>query len=207
MVDPMTDAADTLRSRVRQIQGEAFRKGLHALGCVWALWGYWWPWLTILGLTLFAVIYVIYDALRLRGRGLDVVERVGRFCRRRREEARPALGPVVLAAGVIVCFLVFAPHVACAAVLAGVGCDCAASLAGKLWGRHAIPFSPLKTLEGSLAGLGVAFVACAPVAGVVPGLIAALVAAAAESLPLEDMDNIVVPVATACVLALMLGSR
>ena len=192
--------AKTRASIARQ---EASRKGLHALGCVWAVWGYFWPVLVVLGLTFFSVVYIIHEMLRLRGRGLGLVEQLGNLTRRQKERRAPALGPVALAAGIIICFLVFDARPASAAVLAACGCDCAAGVVGILWGRHSLPFIPRKTIEGTLAGFAVAFVACVPVVGVLRGLIAAVVAAIVEALPLEDMDNIVVPVAAACALALL----
>ena len=196
-----------MKSAIRNWQSEILRKGLHTLGCVWAVWGYFWPRLVVVGLSLFSILYVIHEIFRLRGRGLGVIERLGNLTRRQRERRSPALGPVALAAGIIICFLVFDARLASAAVLAACGCDCAAGVVGMLWGRIALarwlPFIPRKTVEGTLAGLGVAFVACLPVVGLLRGLVAAAVAAIVEALPLEDLDNIAVPVAVACVLALL----
>jgi dolichol kinase len=194
---------DDVKSRLAAARGEAVRKGLHGLGCVWAIWGLYWPWLPVVGLAFFSVIYLIYEALRLRGRGLYLVEQLGRIIRRRKEHEKPAFGPPALAIAIIICFLVFDPQVACAAVLAACGCDCAAGIAGSLWGRHALPFLSGKTIEGSLAGLVVGFLACAPVAGVAKGLLTSMAATIAEALPLQEIDNIIVPVAAACVLALV----
>jgi dolichol kinase len=192
-----------VKSAIRNWQSEILRKGLHALGCVWAVWGYFWPRLVVSGLSFFCVLYILHEIFRLRGRGLGVIERLGNLTRRQRERKTPALGPVALAAGIIICFLVFDARLASAAVLAACGCDCAAGVVGTLWGRHALPFIPRKTVEGTLAGFGVAFVACVPVVGLLRGFVAAAVAAIAEAMPLEDLDNIAVPVAAACVLALL----
>ena len=192
-----------MKSAIRNWQSEILRKGLHALGCVWAVWGYFWPRLVVSGLSFFCVLYILHEIFRLRGRGLGAIERLGNLTRRQRERRSPALGPVALAAGIIICFLVFDARLASAAVLAACGCDCAAGVVGTLWGRHALPFIPRKTVEGTLAGFGVAFVACLPVVGILRGLVAAAVAAIVEALPLEDLDNIAVPVAVACVLALL----
>jgi len=186
-----------------EAQSEIVRKGLHALGCVWAVWGYFWPWLVVVGLSLFSILYVIHEILRLRGRGIGLIERLGGLTRRQRERKAPALGPVALAAGIIICFLVFDARLASAAVLAACGCDCAAGIVGIVWGRRPLPFIPRKSIEGTLAGFCVAFVACLPVVGILRGLVGAAVAAIVEALPLADLDNLAVPVAAACVLALL----
>ena len=184
-------------------QSEIVRKSLHALGCVWAVLGYFRPGLVVVGLSVFTVFYIIHEALRLRGRGIVLVERLGNMTRRQRERKAAALGPVALALGVIICFLTFDPRLASAAVLAACGCDCAAGVVGILWGRHPLIFFRRKTVEGTLAGFVAGFLACAPVVGILLGLAGGLAASAVEAFPLEDLDNIVVPVAVACVLALL----
>ncbi len=182
---------------------EIVRKALHALGCIWAVWGYFWPALTIVGLGLFSVLYLVYEALRLRNRSVSVVEWFGAGIRRPREKDRLALGPLALALGIMLCFAVFEPRVACGAVLAVCGCDCAAGVAGALWGVHPLPGFPAKSVEGTVAGFVVAFLACVGITGLLPGAVAAAVASVAEALPLDELDNVVVPVATASALALL----
>ncbi len=97
-----------------------------------------------------------------------------------------------------------------AALMLLCGGDGIADLVGRRWGRHPLPWSRRKTWEGSLAvflggwllaaAVLAVYVAAgafpAPWAAYLPPLAAvALLAAAVESLPPEEIDNLTVPLA------------
>jgi uncharacterized protein (TIGR00297 family) len=93
--------------------------------------------------------------------------------------------------------------------------DGAATLAGRRWGRHALPWNPAKTVEGlcafvfagGAAGIGLAWW-IAPSVAEPPGVlfvvaapaIAALAAGLAETVPIALDDNITVPFTAGAVL-------
>jgi dolichol kinase len=72
--------------------------------------------------------------------------------------------------------------------------DPAASVVGRIWGRHPIGKG---TLEGTAAFFATAAVVLIPFAGVAAALPIAAVAASVEALPTGRDDNIVIPAATA----------
>lgn len=111
-----------------------------------------------------------------------------------RDMGRFVLGPVTLGAGAVLALLLFPLPVATAGIFALAFGDGFASLAGRLFGRIRPAFLLGKSVEGSLAcfaatGLSVYLVS----QNHLVALVAAFVATAVEALPLEDYDNIALP--------------
>lgn len=140
---------------------------------------------------------LVLDWVRLRSRVANTT-----FFRRfsalasPREARKPASSTWFLIGALTV--LVFAPHGFFApALLVLALADPAASLVGRLWGRH-------KLGKGSWEGTGafflVALAVLVPFAGLSAGLIAALAVAVAEVVPSGIDDNLTVPLATAIAL-------
>ena len=114
------------------------------------------------------------------------------------------------------CF--FRDLIAASALLALCFGDGFADMVGRnLGGRHRLPWSPRKSWAGSAGFLASSFLAClcgamafyrcgwSATPGIecwVPVLIACTVGAAVESLPMKDVDNILVPFAVAAVFLL-----
>ena len=117
--------------------------------------------------------------------------------------SKPAFGPVALVFGFVCAFAVFSPNIARAVIVVSCIADSAAGLLGKAIGRHRIPYSPRKTLEGTAAGfissLTFALLCLDPVSA----LAAAATASLIESLPFGDLDNLVMPLGTGCVLTMI----
>jgi len=186
------------------LRHEIIRKGMHCFGCVAAVVAARLPpWVVVVVSAAVVLVYVISEALRVRGRGLPPVTIITDLCSRPGEEMRPAFGPVALAFGFVCSFLLFPPAIARSAFIIACISDSAAGLFGRTFGRRHIPYSRRKTLEGSVAGLACA----APVGmlclGPAHGIIAAAVSTVIESLPIRDLDNLLMPLATGCVLVLL----
>jgi len=189
-----------------KLRSEIVRKSVHTFGCVAAYVAYQLPtWAVVLVSSGVIALYCLSEALRLRGRSIPLMTFVTRHCVRQRESKSPALGPIYLAFGFMLCFVLFDARAAAAAIVIACVVDSAAGLIGTVAGKHPLPFSPSKTIEGLsggiIAGILVALLLVPPAQAVAVGIAAGI----AESLPLGDADNIVLPVASAWLLTWLMG--
>jgi len=149
---------------------------------------------TVLLLSVGVFAYAFMELLRLSGVKVPVVSTITRMASRERDMGRFVVGPITLGIGAILTLLLFPLPVASAGIFALAFGDGFASLAGKLFGRIRPAFLYGKSVEGSAAcfiatGLSVYLVS----QNHMVALVAAFVATAVEALPLEDYDNIVLP--------------
>lgn len=152
--------------------------------------------LTILFLTAGTLGYAIMEKIRLSGVKVPLVSSLTAAASRSRDLGRFVMGPVTLGTGALLALLLFPSPAAAIAIYALAFGDGIASLAGKFLGTTRPAFLYGKSVEGSLACFGAVFVVSYNVSrNCNAALIAALTAAAMEALPLEDWDNIVIPVA------------
>jgi len=140
--------------------------------------------------------YCLSEYLRLNGMTLPAFGPVTRLTLRLGERRRFAAAPVALALGVMLALLFPHPVPFLAVSLAAFG-DSAASLVGQLLGRRRLPYSHRKTLEGTLGALAFSTLICHLFLPWPKAFLLAFFAAFAESLPLGDWDNFLVPVACA----------
>ena len=151
---------------------------------------------TVLSLFGGVLAYTFMEALRFSGVKVPVVSAITKVSSRERDAGRFVFGPVTLGTGAMLALLLFPLPAATAGVFALAFGDGFASLAGKLFGRVRPAFLFGKSLEGSAAcflatGLSVYLFS----QNHVIALVAAFVATALEALPLEDYDNLVIPLA------------
>lgn len=138
----------------------------------------------------------VSEYLRLSGRSAPLLTAVTRMAMRNYSDEKQTAfvkAPLYFAAGILLSLLVFpAPYnyVAIAVVTLGDGF---ASVVGRTYGRHKIPRSGGKTVEGTAAGIACAFAGSLLFAPPSIALIAALVGMTAELLPLRVSDNLTVP--------------
>ena len=150
-------------------------------------------------------LYLVSECFRLYGRALPVVRWLERRVMRRHERRELAEAPLALAAGVLLALWCFPAPIGLACVLIVAVADSVASVVGTHWGRLPWLHNPLKTVEGSGAFFAAALV-CASVYLPLPSaLMVAAIAAAVESLPLQDWDNFLTPAATGLVSSFLLG--
>lgn len=141
-------------------------------------------------LSIAAACLFLGDWLRLRYQGLNrLFFMVFRPLASPRELDRPASSTWYLV-GITLTVWLFPLDVAVAAILVLSLADPAASVVGRLYGRRALG-------KGSWAGSSTFFAVSAPIlihqAGLIGGLLAALVTTAAEVAPLRLDDNLLVP--------------
>ncbi|MDR2186099.1 MAG: phosphatidate cytidylyltransferase [Treponema sp.] len=140
------------------------------------------------------MVYTCLERLRLGGQFVPFVSFLTLMASRPRDRNRFVLGPVTLGLGALLALLFYPSPAASIAVYALAFGDGFASLAGKFFGRIRPPFLLGKSVEGSFACFAAVFIAAYRVSGrITAAVFAGLVAALTEALPLEDYDNLVLP--------------
>ena len=150
--------------------------------------------LTILALAAGIVCYSAMELLRLSGVSVPLVSALTGMASRPRDMGRFVMGPVTLGIGALLALLLFPAPVASIAVFALAFGDGFAGLTGKLFG-YCRPAALLgKSIEGSLACFAATYFCAYLVShNYAVSLAAAVTATAVEALPLEDYDNIALP--------------
>ena len=142
------------------------------------------------------LVYTAAESFRLAGTSVPVISALTAAASRERDKGRFVLGPVTLALGAMLALLLYPDPSATIAVYALAFGDGLASVVGKIFGRTRPAFLKGKSVEGSAACFAVVFIAAVRVAGDLRiAFFAAVVATFVEALPLEDYDNIALPVA------------
>jgi len=173
---------------------EIVRKGIHfliALSPGMASINY--P-LTVLALMAGIMGYTFMELLRLSGVKIPVVSALTTMASRPRDMGVFVLGPVTLGIGALLALLLFPSPAACIGIYALAFGDGFAGLVGKLFGRIRPAFLSGKSLEGSAACFAAIFISAFLVShSFTVSIAAAIVGTAVEALPLEDYDNITLP--------------
>jgi dolichol kinase len=151
--------------------------------------------LTVLFLLVGTVGYTWMETLRLSGVKVPLVSSLTRMASRSKDKGHFVMGPVTLGLGALLALLLYPSPAASIAIYALAFGDGFASLVGKFFGRLRPALLCGKSLEGSLACFAAVFIAAYQVSGNLRiALPAALTAMVVEALPLDDFDNIALPV-------------
>ncbi|MEI8094114.1 MAG: diacylglycerol/polyprenol kinase family protein [Spirochaetales bacterium] len=198
----MVAVSITFASRSDEIRTEVLRKSIHLMIGMTPL---------LANLNLLAtmgllsagiVVYSWAESLRLQGKSLGFVTSVTRLASRKRDHNKAVMGPITLGLGALLCLMLYPEPAATVGIYALAFGDGLSSLVGKLFGRIKLPFTGGKTLEGSLTAFLAIFVAAyLAKPDVRIALTVAVCGTALEALPLEDLDNLVIPLGTALVFA------
>ena len=184
----------------RVIKLELIRKAIHfliALSPVMAI--------ISLSFTLGALVlgiltFICFEYLRLKWISVPVVSSLTVMASRARDQGRFVLGPVTLGLGALLSLSFFPIEIASLAIYALAFGDGFAGLVGKAFGQIRPAFLFGKSLEGSLACFFAVFIASWRLSHNLPlSLAAAFTATAVEALPLEDFDNVILPLAVGLV--------
>jgi len=139
--------------------------------------------------------YTFMEYLRLSGVKVPVISSVTSIASRMRDTGHFVMGPVTLGLGALLALLLYPSPVATIAIYALAFGDGFASLIGKFFGRLRPEFLLGKSIEGSLACFTVVLLSTYAVSGSMRiALAAAFTAMIVEALPLEDYDNLAIPV-------------
>ena len=138
--------------------------------------------------------YTIMELMRLVGIKVPVVSALTSMASRPRDRGNFVLGPVTLGLGALLALLLFPSPAACIGIYALAFGDGFAGLVGKLFGRIRPAFLFGKSLEGSMACFAAVFISAYLVSqSYTVSIAAALCATTIEALPLEDYDNVALP--------------
>lgn len=179
---------------VNDLLKEFFRKTIH-FGAALV------PWFaeryfdqTIVLLSLVVCFYAWSEYRRLGGSSVPVISRITMIAARKRDEGHFVLGPVTMVVGILFTLLIFPSSAARAGIYALAFGDGIASLAGKLWGRTRIPLTRGKTLEGSLACFAMVFISTLTIVrNPMQAFAVASAAVFVELIPIQDYDNLFIP--------------
>jgi dolichol kinase len=150
--------------------------------------------LTVLALMAGVLGYTFMEMLRLSGVSIPVVSTLTAMASRPKDIGVFVLGPVTLGIGALLTLLLFPSPAACIGIYALAFGDGFAGLIGKLFGRIRPAFLFGKSLEGSAACFAATFISAYFVShNYAVSFAAAITAMAVEALPLDDYDNISLP--------------
>jgi dolichol kinase len=139
--------------------------------------------------------YAFMEYLRLSGVKVPVISSLTGMASRPRDTGHFVMGPVTLGFGALLALLLYPSPVASIAIYALAFGDGIASLVGKFFGKMRPAFLFGKSVEGSLACFAAVLVSAYAVSGNMRiAFIAALTATVAEALPLDDYDNLTIPI-------------
>lgn len=155
-----------------------------------------------LSVSAITVLYAMSEVERMERTSMPLITTVTRFAATHQELYEFATAPIFFALGILAALLLFPLHVSGAAIAAFALGDSAASLFGRRFGNRILPFNKGKTLEGSIVGFFFAFLFAMYFVPLQFALLAAVVTAMIECLPLPLNDNLAIPVVTGLVLFL-----
>jgi dolichol kinase len=187
-----------------EFKAEILRKSLHFLiGLSPLLAGLNYP--VTAALLLAGVLgYIKMEGLRLAGFSVPLVSSLTSLASRSRDRGRFVLGPVTLGLGALLALLMYPSPAASIAIYGLAFGDGFASLIGKLFGRLRPAFLRGKSVEGCAACFFAVLAAAYQVSRDHRiALAAALTAMVTEALPLEDYDNLALPLAVGLVVSII----
>jgi dolichol kinase len=147
------------------------------------------------------VFYAVMEILRLKGVRIPLLSLITEKAMRDRDRGF-VKGPVTLGMGSLLSLLLFPRPIGYIAIYALAFGDGLSSLMGRLFGRLRPRFLFGKSIEGSVVCFSATFSSAFGVSrSVQMSLIAATTATIVEALPLNDWDNIAIPLATGMALS------
>lgn len=189
--------------KYNSIQKEFVRKGIHmTIAFIPALASVSFN-ITIILLSVGVVFYMLSEYFRANNRELiGFIATVSEIASRDRDKGF-TLGPVTLAFGALLVLLLFNPVAAACGIYALAFGDGLASITGKLWGKVKIPFTQGKSLIGFFTCFTMILSTTYGVTGSLSkALIAAFGGAVIELVPVKDIDNLLIPIVVALLVAI-----
>ena len=149
--------------------------------------------------------YTYMESLRLSGIKVPVISSLTSMASRPRDIGHFVMGPVTLGLGTLLALLLYPSPAAAIAIYALAFGDGFAGLVGKFFGNHKPAFLCGKSVEGSLACFAAVLISAYGVSrSVFVAFIAALTAMTIEALPLDDYDNLALPVSVGLAVQLVI---
>jgi phosphoserine phosphatase/dolichol kinase len=190
--------------RETAVRHEAFRKAIHSCSIVIPVLASWSKPLTLWLVGLVTLVYLVSESMRLMGIAVPLFSTVTWRAMRPGEPRMVVPGPLLFGVGIFLTVALFQPAAAAVGVLVLAIGDSAASLVGRAFGNTTLPYNPGKTLLGSLSLFAVGVLIAIFYVPVPWALLVGVVASVVESLRLGPSDNLLLPLATAGVVAVAL---
>jgi len=150
--------------------------------------------------------YTLMEYLRLSGVKVPIVSAITKMASRPRDTGRFVVGPITLGIGALLALLLYPSGAAAIAIYALAFGDGIASLIGR-FGKLRPQFLSGKSIEGSMACFTIVFFcAYAVSANAHIACAAAVTAMVVEALPLEDYDNLAIPVTVGLIVQIVSAS-
>jgi len=195
----------TAVSNIGELRTEVIRKTIHILIALTPSMAAINKPLTVSLLLIGTLGYTLMEYLRLCGIKVPVVSSITSMASRSRDAGCFVMGPVTLGFGALLALLLYPSVAAAIAIYALAFGDSAASLAGKFLGKWRPAFLFGKSIEGSVACFAVVLFSAYAVCGNVNiALAAAFTAMIIEAMPLEDYDNLAIPVVVGLVVKILM---
>ncbi|MDR1301735.1 MAG: phosphatidate cytidylyltransferase [Treponema sp.] len=158
---------------------------------------------TVLLLMMGTLLYTYMEMARLSGIHIPYISSLTNMASRSRDRGHFVLGPVTLGIGSSLALLLYPSPAASIGIYALAFGDGFASLVGKVFGRIRPAFLLGKSIEGSMACFIAVFFISYQVSYNYPlALLAAVSATVVEALPLDDYDNLAIPLVVGLVVQL-----
>lgn len=140
------------------------------------------------------LVYTYMEIARLAGVDIPLISSLTTMASRSRDKGHFVLGPVTLGLGASLALLLYPDPAASIGIYALAFGDGFASLVGKMFGRIRPAFLLGKSIEGSAACFTAVFFTAYHVSyNYQTALLAAITTTLVEALPLNDYDNLVIP--------------
>lgn len=189
---------------VNELKSEVVRKAIHFLIALSPSMAAVNMQFTVLFLMAGTLGYTVMEYLRLSGVKVPLISSLTKMASRPRDMNSFVMGPVTLGLGALLALLLYPSPVAVIAIYALAFGDGFASLVGKFFGKIRPAFLYGKSIEGSFACFVAVYLSAYAVSGsLYISVAAALTAMIIEAMPLEDYDNLVLPVTVGMVVQLV----
>jgi dolichol kinase len=190
---------------LRELKTEIIRKSIHFLIALSPLMASINRPVTMFILITGTLAYIYMESLRIEGITVPFISSLTAMASRSRDLGHFVMGPVTLGLGSLLALLLYPSPAAASAIYALAFGDGCASLVGKIFGRVRPAFLCGKSVEGSFACFIAVYIAAWQVSkNITISLVAALTAMVVEALPLEDYDNLAIPLTVGLAVQLIL---
>ena len=182
-------------SYVNELKSEIIRKALHFLIALAPIMAAYNKTATVAILMVGTLGYTLMEYLRLSGVKVPIISSITSMASRPRDIGRFVMGPVTLGLGALLALLLYPSNAAAIAIYALAFGDGLARLVGKFFGKRRPAFLCGKSIEGSIACFAGVLASAYAVSGSIHiAFAAAFTAMVVEALPLEDYDNLAIPI-------------
>ena len=185
------------------VEGEVFRKLIHMLIVVVPVIAAFDFKLVVLLIGITISLYTLSEFLRLLGFKVPLVSKLTLLAARSGETNHFIVGPITLAAGVLITLFLYPLPIAAIAIYVLAFGDSAASLFGMSLGKIRLKNMQSKTFVGSGACFFIVLTLSLNVLNeIFASLLVATTASILEAIPVADLDNLIIPIVTGFVIFL-----